>query len=386
MQRNRRLLAAVVTLSWFLVLRVSNSSVGGLEGTFTVGVGAGIGAAQPASPAAAVPTRPAPVRYTLNKEDDRFLNDLSRRSFQFFWENADPQTGIVRDRARTDGSAHVEDRRWVGSIASTGFGLTALCIAADRGWSQPAQARQRARATLSTFADRLYNNHGWFHHFLDIRTGERLWKSEVSSIDTALFMGGVLTVKQCFADDGEIVKDADTIYRRMDFRWMLNGHPTLLSHGWYPERGFIVNRWQEFSEAMILYFLGLGSPTHPLPAASWAAWGRPLFTYGSYTYVHTVPPLFLHQVLARMGRFPEVARPRPAAARLVRELDRGDTGAASVLSRSAQGVFRIRPEHVGPHGVGRTEGLYRLGRAAASRGHRRHGRPGRSRRLADVRA
>ncbi len=271
-------------------VRVSNSSAGGLEATFSVSATT----TQPVVPGTTL-TRPAPVRYTLSKEDDRFLNDLSRRSFQFFWENADPQTGIVRDRARTDGSAHVEDRRWVGSIASTGFGLTALCIAADRGWSQPAQARQRARATLSTFADRLYNNHGWFHHFIDIRTGDRLWKSEVSSIDTALFMGGVLTVKQCFADDAEIVEDADRIYRRMDFRWMLNGHPALLSHGWYPERGFIVNRWQEFSEAMILYFLGLGSPTHPLPAASWAAWGRPVLTYGSYSYVHTVPPLFLHQ-------------------------------------------------------------------------------------------
>jgi beta-glucosidase len=270
-------------------LRVSTSSIGGLEGTFSVA------ATQTASTATAELTQPAPVTYTLTADDDRFLDDLSRRSFQFFWENADPATGIVRDRARTDGSPHAEDRRWVGSIASTGFGLTALCIAADRGWSLPAQARQRARVTLSTFADRLYNNHGWFHHFIDIRTGERLWKSEVSSIDTALFLGGVLTVKQCFADDGEIVREADRIYRRIDFLWMLNGHPTLLSHGWYPERGFIMNRWAEFSEAMILYFLGIGSPTFPLPAESWAAWGRPVFTYREYTYVHTVPPLFLHQ-------------------------------------------------------------------------------------------
>ena len=125
-------------------VRVSNSSVGGLEATFSVSATT----TQPAVSGTTL-TRPAPVRYTLSKEDDRFLNDLSRRSFQFFWENADPQTGIVRDRARTDGPAHVEDRRWVGSIASTGFGLTGLCIAADRGWSQPAQARQRARATLS---------------------------------------------------------------------------------------------------------------------------------------------------------------------------------------------------------------------------------------------
>jgi hypothetical protein len=274
-------------------VRVSTSSVGGLEATFTISesLESGFGRTTPTTTL----TQPAPVTYTLTAQDERFLEDLSKRSFTFFWENADPKTGIVRDRARTDGSPHKEDRRWVGSIASTGFGLTALCIAADRGWSPPAQARQRARATLATFADRLYNTHGWFHHFIDIRNGERLWKSEVSSIDTALFMGGVLTVRQCFADDGEIVRTADRIYRRIDFRWMLNGDPAILSHGWYPERGFIVNRWEEFSEAMILYVLGLGSPTTPLPPESWAAWGRPVFTYKNFTYVHTVPPLFIHQ-------------------------------------------------------------------------------------------
>ncbi len=116
----------------------------------------------------------------------------------------------------------------------------------------------RARTTLTFFAEKAYQNHGWFYHWLNIETGEREWKSEVSSIDTALLMGGVLSVRQCFKDDASIVKHADAIYRRLDFRWMLNGHETLLSHGWHPETAFIKHRWAEFSEAMILYILGLG--------------------------------------------------------------------------------------------------------------------------------
>jgi hypothetical protein len=241
------------------------------------------------------PTRPAPVRYTLTADDRAFLEDLSRRSFQFFWEQADPETGIVRDRARTDASPYPGDQRYVGSIAATGFGLSALCIGADEGWMPRREVEARAARTLRTFAARLFQKNGWFHHFIDVRTGERMWNSEVSSIDTALLLAGVLTARQCFASNRALAADADTIYRRVDFTWMLNGDPALLSHGWYPERGFIQNRWAAFSEAMVLYLLGLGSPSHPLPAASWAAWRRPLFTYGPYTYVHTAPPLFLHQ-------------------------------------------------------------------------------------------
>ncbi len=240
-------------------------------------------------------TAVTPVAYTLTAADDRFLDDLSRRSFQFFWEQADPATGLVRDRARADGSPYDPKQRDVGSIASTGFGLTALCIAADRGWVPREDAVDRARRTIATAADRLYQNHGWFHHFLDITTGARVWNSEVSSIDTALLLAGILTARRCFADDANLVRDAERVYRRVDFQWMLNGDPALLSHGWYPESGFIKNRWDAFSEAMVLYLVGLGSPTHALPVESWAAWRRPRFTYRQYTYVNTVPPLFIHQ-------------------------------------------------------------------------------------------
>ena len=130
---------------------------------------------------------------------------------------------------------------------------------------------------------------------MDAVTGERRWNSEISSIDTALLLSGVLTVKQCFADNSRVVRSSDNIYRRVDFQWMLNGDQYLLSHGWRPESGWIPNRWHDYSEEMVLYLLAIGSPTHPIPAASWYAWERTWQTYGGYTYLAAVPPLFIHQ-------------------------------------------------------------------------------------------
>ena len=139
-------------------------------------------------------------RSALSAADDALLEDLSKRSFMFFWEHADPQTGIVRDRARTTGSPVDTNARDVGSIASVGFGLSGLCIAADRGWVPRPAAVERARTTLRFFATRMPHERGWFFHFVNIRTGAREWNSELSSIDSALLLAGVLTVRQCFAD------------------------------------------------------------------------------------------------------------------------------------------------------------------------------------------
>src|SRR5262245_60607730 len=143
-------------------------------------------------------------RSVLTPADHAFLEDLERRSFQYFWEQGDPNTGLVADRSRSDASPPDENHRNVGSIAATGFGLTALCIAAERGWIDQTKARERTRNTLRFFADRVYQQHGWFYHWLDTKTGERRWSSEVSSIDTALLLGGVLTSRQYFRDDPEI--------------------------------------------------------------------------------------------------------------------------------------------------------------------------------------
>ena len=259
-----------------------------------------VSAAQGRRKSRAAPSR-APAR--LSPEDDAFLEDLSRRSFQFFREHSDPATGLVLDRARADGEPYPKgaSHHNVASIASTGFGLTGLCIAAERGWVPREEARRRVRTTLDFFAGRAVNVRGWFYHFVDAPTGERRWSSEVSSIDTALLLGGVLTAKQYFADDAEIARLADQIYRRVDFVWMLNGHPTLLSMGYKPETGFLDSRWDTYSEHLILQLLAIGSPTHPIRPGAWRAWARHRITYRGYRIItpnvswRGGNPLFVHQ-------------------------------------------------------------------------------------------
>ncbi|HXQ74122.1 MAG TPA: glucoamylase family protein [Pyrinomonadaceae bacterium] len=230
------------------------------------------------------------------RANDAFINDLQERSFRYFWEQADPNTGLAPDRARMDGSPLPESHRDVASIAATGFGLSGLCIAADRNWISRNQAIERTRNTLRFFDSRAVHQRGWFYHWLDAKTGDRRWNSEVSSIDTALLLAGILTVKQCFANDAEIVRLATRIYQRVDFRWMLNGHPQLLSHGWKPETGFLKPRWDTYSEDTILYLLAIASPTHPIPAASWYALWRDRYRYEGHSYFTTIGvPLFMHQ-------------------------------------------------------------------------------------------
>ena len=195
-----------------------------------------------------------------------------------------------------DGAPLPESHRNVASTAATGFGLTSLCIAADRNWIQRSDAIERARNTLRFFDSRAFQQRGWFYHWLDTRTGERRWNSEVSSIDTALLLAGVLTVRQCFGSDAEIVRVATKIYERVDFRWMLNGDPRLLSHGWKPETGFLKSRWDTYSEDTILYVLAIASPTHPIPPAAWYALWRDRYRYEGHAYFTTIGvPLFMHQ-------------------------------------------------------------------------------------------
>jgi hypothetical protein len=230
----------------------------------------------------------------FSARDEAFLEDLEHRSFQYFWDQASPVTGLVLDRTQTDGSPADEDHRLIASIAATGFGLTAICIASEHGWIKRATGRERVLATLRFFADRALQEHGWFYHWMDMNTGERRWRSEVSSIDTALLVAGALTARQYFDDDPEIVRLATRIYQRIDFPWMLNGHPTLLSMGWHPESGFIKARWDDYSEHPILYLLAIGSPTHPITPEAWYAWKRNWNEYAGYRYLGKTP-LFTYQ-------------------------------------------------------------------------------------------
>jgi hypothetical protein len=251
--------------------------------------------------------------YALTRADVELLEDLSHRAFLYFLEQADPGTGLVLDRARASGEAHAPGHpsHRIASSAATGFGLTALCVGAERGWVTHGEAVGRVRTTLRFFADRAPRERGWFLHWMDAATGERRWQSEFSSIDTALLLAGVLTARQCFGEDREIVRLSTRIYERVDFRWMLAGHPTLLSHGWRPETGFIKTRWDTYSEHLILQLLAIGSPARPITPHAWRAWSRKRITYAGYTFMND-GPLFTHQYTQgwadlrgrREGRYP----------------------------------------------------------------------------------
>jgi hypothetical protein len=241
----------------------------------------------------AVPLALSAATRKLTPEQDRFLDDLSHRCFRFFWEQANPDTGLVRDRALAD-NAEPDRRPWASS-AATGFGLTALCIATERAWIPRAQARDRVLATLRYFADKAVHEHGWFYHFVDSATGARRNTTEISDIDTALLLAGIVTAQEYFHKEPEIVRLSRAIWDRIDFQWMLNGHPTLLSMHWKPEDGFSKNRWDHHCELGIMYVLGIASSTSPLPVDSWYAWRRPVITYAGHTYISGAPPLFVHQ-------------------------------------------------------------------------------------------
>jgi hypothetical protein len=227
--------------------------------------------------------------YKLSPADETLLDAVESAACLFFWEQASPYTGLVKDRSQTEGP----DQRDMASIASTGFGLTALCIAAQRGYLPAAKLESRVRETLRFLWKGMTHQHGFFYHWVKMHNGERWGMSEVSSIDTALLLCGVLTCRQHFEDD-EIHRLALQIYERVDWPWMLNGGK-MLSHGWKPETGFLGSRWDTYCELMMIYLLGLGSSTHPLPAETWDAWARPMFEYEGTRYIGSRAPLFVHQ-------------------------------------------------------------------------------------------
>jgi hypothetical protein len=249
----------------------------------------------------------------ISIEDQFFLAELSRRSIFYFIDHASPITGMVRDRAGNFPADPSRPNLSPASIGATGFCMAALCIGAEREYLPVKDAQEQIRRTLRYFAKDAYHNHGWFYHFMDPDTGEPRLASEVSSIDTALLVAGMLTARQYFWHDAEIVRLAELIYRRLDFHWMLNGDPHLLSHGWRPGSGFIKYRWDTYSEHMILYLLGLGSPTYPLRPESWYAWKRPEVSYGQYHYISGSGPLFTHQYSHAWAdfRFRREAGPKP---------------------------------------------------------------------------
>lgn len=225
----------------------------------------------------------------LTAEDDAFLDELQRACFRFFVEQMHPETGLVRDRARADGSAS----EGKASIAASGFALSAWAVATQRGWVDRPSALERVRLMLRFLADKAPRQHGFFYHFMEMNTGARAWQCEVSSIDTGLFLAGAIVAREYFQDP-EITELVNRIYREIDWQWFLNGGPTV-AMGWHDESGFSRFRWMHYSEHMMMSFLALGAPAHALSPEYWRAWHRlPVGSYAGYRFIQG-PPLFIHQ-------------------------------------------------------------------------------------------
>jgi hypothetical protein len=223
---------------------------------------AGCTASRPAS---------APPRDT---DVNAFLDDLEERTFRWFWDVTDSTNGLTRDRWPTP-SFH--------SIAATGFALTSYPIGVERGWVSREAAARRTVTTLrflwtapqDSTASGATGWHGLFYHFLEPETGHRFKDVELSTVDTALLFAGVLTCQSWFdrdtPDEVAIRALADSLYFRADWNWASPRAP-LIGHGWTPEGGHLEWDWRGYNEAMIVYIIALGSPTHAPPPAAWDAW------------------------------------------------------------------------------------------------------------------
>jgi hypothetical protein len=231
-----------------------------------------------------------PGQNEFSADDHAFLDDLQRRGIQYFIDEADPVTGLMPDRAKADGG-HVNE---VASIASVGFGLTCLAIGEERGWIPKQEVYDRSYKVLRFLRDKAPQERGHFYHFLNMRTGKREWNCEVSNIDTALLMAGVLTIRERFPNT-DLAALCTELFDRVDWPWLLQSDGTL-SMGWTPERGFIKAKWDHYSEgAPLIVLLAMGSKTHPLPPSAWKAWKRnSVGEYGGLTFLQC-PPLFTHQ-------------------------------------------------------------------------------------------
>ncbi len=231
-----------------------------------------------------------PGEKVFTPEDHAFLDEFEQRGIQYFLDEADPVTGLMPDRAHADGGLEND----VASIASVGFGLTCLVIGEERGWVPRQQVYDRALKVVTFLRDKAPQERGHFYHFLNMRTGKRMWNCEVSNIDTAILMAGVLTVRQRFPNT-DLAAACTQIYERVDWPWLMNKDGTL-QMGWKPESGFIDARWDHYSEgAPLIVLLGMGSKTHPLVPEVWKAWPRrPVQTHYGLTFLQC-PPLFTHQ-------------------------------------------------------------------------------------------
>lgn len=243
------------------------------------------------------PIAQPPQLTSINVKSVAFLDSLSIHTFNYFWDLAHPVNGQIPDRWPTKSFS---------SIAATGFGLTTYLVGVERGYVTREQAAKRVLSTL-TFLNRapkgdspagISGYKGFFYHFLD-STGQRFQHVELSTIDTGLLMAGVLSTQSFFDQENpteqHIRAVSDSLFLAVEWDWAMNGDD-VMKMGWHPESGFIKATWQGYNEAMILYIMALGSPTHTIPAESWSAWTRTYQWGGYFNEEHiNFGPLFGHQ-------------------------------------------------------------------------------------------
>jgi hypothetical protein len=232
------------------------------------------------------------TRTTPQESESDVLDGIQRRAFDYFMQETNESNGLVRDKTSPDAPA---------SIAAIGLALTNYPVGVERGFVSRAEAAKRVLTTLNFFWKSKQGpeldatgHKGFYYHFLDMESGARAWKSELSTIDSALLFGGMLTSAAYFG--GEIRDLAEALYARADWRWAQNRGDTV-THGWKPKRGFLPYRWQGYDEALLLYVLGLGSPTHGLSRASYPAWASTYEWKRVYDIEYLFAgPLFTHQL------------------------------------------------------------------------------------------
>ncbi len=231
------------------------------------------------------------------QDEAAFLDDLQKRTFRFFWELSDPNTGLTPDRWPAK-SFH--------SVAASGFALTAYPIGAERGFVTRADAAARVLTTLRFFWNARQDTavagstgyRGFYYHFLD-DDGRRFETVELSTIDTALLLAGALFCQTYFEEDdateNEIRALADSLYYRVDWNWAQVRPPSIVL-GWKPESGFLPYDYRGYNETMLLQILALGSPTHPVGKDSWDEWTS-AYKWGEFHGFEQLgfPPLFGHQ-------------------------------------------------------------------------------------------
>ncbi|MBU6451917.1 MAG: hypothetical protein KGS72_09085 [Cyanobacteria bacterium REEB67] len=236
---------------------------------------------------------------STQQRSEEVFAQLQRKALSYFLHQCNPANGLVADKNQPGSPA---------SIAVQGMAFSIYAIASECGAIERSEAIKRTLTALRFFQSSTQNTgrdatgyRGFYYHFLDIESGKRTWKSELSTIDTAILMAGIISAMNYFnrdsAEEREIRELANFLYSRVEWDWACNGEETP-SHGWTPEGKFRRYRWDtNYSEAHILYILALGSPTYPIKRAGYEKW---LTTFNLQTiydiqYLHA-GPLFIHQM------------------------------------------------------------------------------------------